>query len=86
MAMGYRLKTLLAVVAREGFLLALMGYIPAYASGQLLYALVRNSTKLPVEMTASRASVIFFLILIMCMGSAVLAMRRLIDADPAEIF
>ena len=27
-----------------------------------------------------------FMILVMCMGSATLAMRRLGDADPAEIF
>ena len=86
MAMGYRLKTLLGVVAREGVLLAVMGYIPAYISGQALYFLVRNSTKLPVLMDLERAFLVFSLILIMCMGSAVIAMRRLVDADPAEIF
>ena len=86
MAMGYPLKSLLGVVAREGILLALMGYLPAYFSGQLLYLLVRNSTKLPVVMTFDRATLVFSLILIMCMGSALIAMRRLSDADPAEIF
>ena len=86
MAMGYRLKTLLGVVAREGVLLAVMGYVPAYFSGQALYALVRNSTKLPVAMDFERAFLVFSLILIMCMGSAIVAMRRLSDADPAEIF
>ena len=86
MAMGYRLKTLLGVVAREGIFLAVMGYVPAYAAGQALYALVRSSTKLPVAMDLPRAVLVFSLILTMCMGSAVLAMRRLVDADPAEIF
>ena len=86
MAMGYRLKTLLGVVAREGIILAVMGYVPAYAAGQALYALVRSSTKLPVAMDLPRAVLVFSLILTMCMGSAVLAMRRLVDADPAEIF
>ena len=86
MAMGYRLKTLLGVVAREGIFLAVMGYVPAYAAGQALYALVRSSTKLPVAMDLLRAVLVFSLILAMCMGSAVLAMRRLVDADPAEIF
>ena len=86
MAMGYRLKTLLGVVAREGVLLSMMGYIPAYISGQALYYLVRSSTKLPVVMTFERASLVFTLILFMCMGSAFVAMRRLSDADPAEIF
>tara|TARA_Y100001968_G_scaffold328934_1_gene377124 strand:- start:429 stop:1337 length:909 start_codon:yes stop_codon:yes gene_type:complete len=86
MAMGYKIKTLLFVVAREGIILSVMGYIPAYVSGQALYSLVRNSTRLPVEMDLDRAILVFSLILIMCMGSASLAMRRLIDADPAEIF
>ena len=86
MAMGYRLKSLLFVVAREGFLLALFGYIPAYLSGQILYAVIRDSTKLPISMDSSKAVLIFVLILIMCMGSAAIAMRKLVDADPAEIF
>jgi putative ABC transport system permease protein len=86
MAMGYRLSTLLGVVAREGLLLALLGYLPAYAAGQGLYALVRSATRLPVYMDMPRAVLVFSLILVMCMGSAGMAMRRLGDADPAEIF
>ena len=86
MAMGYSLKSLLAVVAREGILLAIMGYLPAYLSGQLLYSLVRSSTKLPVAMDFDRAILVFSLIVFMCMGSSFIAMRRLSDADPAEIF
>ena len=86
LAMGYRLKSLFFVVAREGFLLSLFGYVPAYISGQALYALIRNSTKLPIEMDASKSILIFILILFMCMGSASIAMRKLVDADPAEIF
>ncbi len=86
LAMGYRLKSLFFVVAREGFLLAFFGYLPAYFSGQILYSLVRNSTRLPIEMDAGKAILIFILILFMCMGSAGIAMRKLVDADPAEIF
>jgi len=86
MAMGYRLKTLLFVVAREGFLLAIFGYLPAYISGQILYSVIRDSTKLPISMDLSKSVLIFILILIMCMGSAAIAMRKLVDADPAEIF
>ena len=86
MAMGYRLPSLLGVVAREGLLLASFGYLPAYAAGQGLYWLVRTATQLPVAMNPSRALTVFTMILVMCMGSAALAMRRLADADPAEIF
>ncbi len=86
MAMGYKLRTLLGVVVREGLLLALFGYLPAYAAGQGLYLLVRSATALPVAMDFSRAMTVFSMILVMCMASAGLAMRRLVDADPAEIF
>ena len=86
MAMGYKLPTLLGVVAREGLLLVAFGYIPAYLAGQGLYAFVRSATRLPVTMDFNRAMTVLVLILIMCLGSAGLAMRRLADADPAEIF
>ena len=86
MAMGHRLSHLLGVVVREGFYLAVMGYIPAYLAGQGLYWFVRDATSLPVGMNASRALTVGGMILVMCMLSALLAMRRLVDADPAEIF
>jgi len=86
MAMGYPLPTLLGVVAREGMLLALLGYLPAYAAGQALSVVVRNATNRPVGMDPQRSVLVFSLIVMMCMASAALAMRRLADADPAEIF
>ncbi len=86
MAMGYRLIGLLGVVAREALILAALGYLPAYISAQLLYGLVRSGTNLPVAMEHQRALLVFGLILVMCLGSAAVAMRRLADADPAEIF
>jgi putative ABC transport system permease protein len=86
MAMGYKLPSLLGVVAREGLLLVAFGYVPAYLAGQGLYAFVRSATHLPVFMDLERAMTVLILILIMCLASAGLAMRRLADADPAEIF
>ncbi|MFM8525881.1 MAG: ABC transporter permease DevC [Cyanobacteriota bacterium] len=86
LAMGYPLKSLVAVVAREGLLLALFGDGPAFLAGSVLYGLVQSAPKLPVMMEPQRALLVFALILVMCMGSAALAIRRLFDADPAEIF
>ncbi|MCX5953775.1 MAG: ABC transporter permease DevC [Cyanobacteria bacterium] len=86
MAMGYPLRDLLGVVAREGLLLSLLGYGPALVAALGFYGVVRSATGLPVVMTSGRALLVFVLILVMCMVSAFLAMRRLADADPAEIF
>ena len=71
LAMGYRLKSLFFVVAREGFLLALLGYLPAYFSGQVLYSVIRKSTKLPIIMDADKTILIFVLVLLMCMLSLI---------------
>jgi putative ABC transport system permease protein len=86
LAMGYRLSSLLGVVAREGLLLAVLGYVPAWLAGQGLYALVRSGTQLPIYMQTERSLLVFAMILTMCMASAAVAMRKLADADPAEIF
>jgi putative ABC transport system permease protein len=86
MAMGYPLSNLLGVVAREGIILSILGYAPAWLAGQLLYAMVRSSTGLPVQMETIRSLVVLAMIFTMCMASALLAMRKLADADPAEIF
>ena len=37
-------------------------------------------------MDADKTILIFVLVLVMGMGSAAVAMRKLVDADPAEIF
>jgi putative ABC transport system permease protein len=86
MAMGYGLLGLLGVVAREGLFLAVLGYVPAWLAGQGLYAVVRSGTQLPVAMDNQRSLLVFAMILVMCMASAAMAMRKLADADPAEIF
>ena len=86
MAMGYRLSHLLGVVLREGLYLAALGYLPAYLAGEGLYWFVRDATRLPVGMDLTRALTVLAMILVMCLLSALLAMRRLVDADPAEIF
>jgi putative ABC transport system permease protein len=86
LAMGYRLSSLLGVVAREGLLLAVLGYVPAWLAAQGFYTLVRSGTRLPVYMQTERSLLVFAMILTMCMASAAVAMRKLADADPAEIF
>jgi putative ABC transport system permease protein len=86
MAMGYRLTTLLTVVAREGLLLTLFGFVPSWLAGEVLYVMVRSGTGLPIYMELDRAVLVFAMILTLCMASALMAMRKLADADPAEIF
>lgn len=85
-AMGYRNLYLLSVVFQEAFILAIMGYIPGLLFSTGLYNLTRNATSLPIFMTAQRSLMVFCLTVIMCMVSGAIAVRRVQDADPADIF
>jgi putative ABC transport system permease protein len=85
-AMGYRNRYLLNVVFQEALILAVMGFIPGYLLSSGMYVLTKNATALPVEMTNSRGIFVFCLSVIMCMASGIIAVRKVQDADPADIF
>ncbi|MBR8836821.1 MAG: ABC transporter permease DevC [Stigonema ocellatum SAG 48.90 = DSM 106950] len=85
-AMGYRDRYLLLIVFEEAILLATLGFIPGLGLALGQYALIRNAAALPISMTFARLSFVFFLTIIMCMGSGIIATRKLQSADPADIF
>ncbi len=85
-AMGYRNIYLLSVVFQEALILAVMGYIPGYLLSQGLYSLTRNATALPIAMTQQRGIIVLMLSIIMCVISGAIAVRKVQDADPADIF
>jgi putative ABC transport system permease protein len=84
--MGYTNKYLLAVVFQEALILAILGYIPAFFISGGLYALTKAATNLPLIMQLGRAVTVLFLTIVMCSCSGAIAVRRLQDADPADIF
>ncbi len=85
-AMGYRNSYLLSVVFQEALILAIMGYIPGYFLAQGLYNLTRNATSLPISMTQQRGITVLCLSITMCVISGAIAVRKVQDADPADIF
>jgi putative ABC transport system permease protein len=85
-AMGYSDGNVYALVVIEGFIYAIVGFIPAYFGGELLYKILREAAKVPVSMTPERAITVFLLTLIMCAVSSILAARKVRTADPAELF
>lgn len=85
-AMGYRNFYLLAIVFQEALILSVLGYIPGFFLAQSLYKLTRNATSLPIGMTLDRAVMVFCLAIIMCVISGAIAVRKVQDADPADIF
>ncbi|MBD1915172.1 MULTISPECIES: ABC transporter permease DevC [Cyanophyceae] len=85
-AMGYKNSYLLNVVFQEAIILAVLGYIPGFLLSVLLYELTQEATFLPLAMGFSRAFFVLVLSLLMCVVSGAIAIRRLRQADPAEIF
>ena len=85
-AMGYSHLFLLKLVFQEALILAFLGYIPGYLLSVLLYDLTRGATFLPIFMTVERGAFVLILTLVMCFISGMIAIRKLQDADPADIF
>lgn len=85
-AMGYRNRYFLVVIFQEAILLAFLGYIPGFLIASGLYYLAKQATLLPIFMTQTRSLFILFLTIFMCFIAGLIAVSKLKDADPADIF
>ena len=87
-AMGYRNTYLFGIVLQEAGILAGLGYAPGFVVSLALYHLAYNATSgtLPVGMEVERAIYVFVMVLVMCIISGSIAMRKVVGADPAEVF
>jgi putative ABC transport system permease protein len=84
--MGFRTGYLMRIVFEQAALAALMAYVPAWLLTLFLYWAIGNLALLPMQMTLQLTVLSFGLTLGMCLLSAGLAVRRVIAADPAEVF
>jgi putative ABC transport system permease protein len=85
-AIGYTNTYLLGIVFQEALLLSILGYIPGFFLSLGGYYLIAQSARLPIVMELGRAILVFFLTVLMCFLAGVLAVRKLRDADPADIY
>ncbi len=74
------------VVMAAALILAVIGFLPGVALCVLLYEVVAGATFMPLAMTADRAVTVFGLVFGMCAAAGLLAMRKLREADPADMF
>jgi putative ABC transport system permease protein len=84
--MGYETGYLVRVVIEQAALSALAGYLPAWLLCLAVYRAIGAMTLLPLHMTLGLTLISLGLTLGMCLLSAILAIRRVITADPAEVF
>ena len=85
-AIGYTDRYLRMIVLQEALILSLLGYFPGALLAAALYVLIVNTVGLPMYMTFGRAVLIFALTVVMCGFSGLVAMRKLKQADPADVF
>ncbi|EFH12318.1 ABC transporter permease DevC [Pseudoroseomonas cervicalis] len=85
-AIGYTNAYLGRVVLAAALLLAILGFIPGAIASAMLYEVVGQATFLPLGMEWGRSLMIFGMIFGMCGLAGLLAMRKLRDADPADMF
>jgi putative ABC transport system permease protein len=85
-AMGYSDGYLMVMLMQEALILSLLGFLPGMLLSMGLYQITFAATLLPIAMKFSRAVFVLTLTIIMCSFSGVVAMRKLQNADPADVF
>ena len=85
-AMGYSNGHLSRVVLGAAGILALLGFVPGIVASAMLYGVIADATFLPLAMATERAVTVFLMIFAMCGVAGLLAVRKLRDADPADMF
>lgn len=85
-AMGYSNRYLTIVVLQQSVLLAFVGYIPSLAVSRFLYWLVDTQSGMPMYMTPQIMFTVLLLAIAICVISGMAALRKLYQADPADLF
>ena len=85
-AMGYTNFFLSMVVLRQATYLAVLAFLPSLLLSLVFYQMAAAAARIPIFMTLERVILVFVLSLLMCGVSGALALRKLWQAEPAELF
>jgi putative ABC transport system permease protein len=85
-AIGYPTSYLAKVVLQQAAFYAVVAYVPAWLLGTVLFRVVAGIAVGPMQMTLSLTATTLALTLTMCIASALIAVRKVVVADPAEVF
>jgi len=85
-ALGYRNSYVYGTVVRQAIIFAGLGFVPACFFAPILYFLLRTRALVPVSMEFTRAAGVLLLTTLMCLSATFLAVRKLREADPADLF
>ncbi len=85
-ALGYSDLALSGVVLQEAVILALLGFVPGTLLAQAAYGIASKAIRMPVEMELARVVAVLVLTVVMCAAAGLVALRKLKEADPADVF
>jgi putative ABC transport system permease protein len=85
-AMGWSNAGLSRIVIDQAVILSVVGYVPGFAAALLIYHAAVQATGVPMAMTWERALTVLGLAMLMSVLSALLALRKVRQADPADVF
>lgn len=85
-AIGYDNSYLMKVVVSHALFLSLVSFLPAVVCSFILYEVLARFTGLPMNMTLALVLLIFVLTVVMCVAAGRIAVRKVLSADPAELF
>ena len=85
-AMGYGHSFFLNLVLRQSLYLSVMGFVPGLLVSYLFYAGLSRFTGLTMRLSPGVALSVLLATMLMCSISGLLALRKLLSVDPAELF
>jgi len=85
-AIGFSDVDIVSIVMLQALMLSVVGYVVAVVLGVVMYAVTAAATGLPIDMTLDRVLILFVLTVSMSVVAGLLALRRVLRADPAEVF
>jgi putative ABC transport system permease protein len=85
-AIGYTDRQIRRIVLNVALLTAGIAFFPSWMAALATYAKVRDLARLPIEMTAARVIIVFVVVIMTSAATALVAVRKIHNVDPADLF
>jgi putative ABC transport system permease protein len=85
-AMGYPSTFFAAVVVIQSLLMSLVSFVPGLVIALVAFQFVNIGTGLVMFLNIERTATVMGLTVLMCVISGIIALRKLLSADPATLF
>jgi len=85
-AMGYTTRYFIGLIFVEALLLSVVGFLPGTLVSRALYEWLSAQTGLLMNMDLGSLLFVLVATILMCVGSGMLAVRKLLAADPVTLF